>query len=138
MKDENSPVSADEVVIRLIWTDFYKPGLPVSVSAKAFLPRPNDPEGISVYRLACVSDAKDVLVVMAPEKRDKYWLALLPVAELTSIGLTVQPDKIDMIAGHAVIPEMNSTLAMHDSDACLELQKKIAIIAARNVIPSDA
>lgn len=135
MKDENSPVSPDEVVVRLIWTDFYKPGAATPVRDRAFLPRPNEDTGISVFRLACLTDAKDALAAIAPDKQGKYALSLIAVAELAAIGLTVQPAKIDTVPGHAVIPELNNSLAATDAKTCLEIQKKLAALAAKNLIP---
>jgi len=76
MKDETSPVSPDEIVVRLIWKDFHKPGQAVSISEGAFRPKPNETDGISVFRAACLNDPRDILTVIASEKRDKYALAL--------------------------------------------------------------
>ena len=135
MKDDATPVSPDEVVVRLIWTDFHKPAATPPVRDRAFLPRPNDETGISVFRVACLPDARNALAAIAPEKRDKYALALLHMAELTAIGLTVEPAKIDTVPGHAVIPELNAALATTDPQKCLDVQKKLAVLAAKNLIP---
>lgn len=131
MKDETTPVSPDELVVRLIWKDFYTPGQPAPVGEGAFRPKRNETDGISVFRAACLNDPSDVLAVIAPEKRDKYALALVPVSELLSLGLTVQPAKIDALAGHAVVPELN-VLAGATNRALL---RQLAAIAARNLIP---
>lgn len=137
MKDENAPVSPDEVVVRLVWTDFYKPNLAVPVRDRAFLPRASDDTGLSVFRLACLADARDALAAIAPDKRDKYALALIPVAELTALGLSVEPAKIDAAPGHAVIPELNSGLLAADPGKCAEFQHKLAAVAAKNLIPPE-
>lgn len=134
MKDETSPVSPDEVVARLIWKDFYKPTEPVPVREGAFRPKPGETDGISVFRAACLNDPRDVLAVIAPEKRDKYALALLPVSELLMLGLTVQPAKIDTIPGHAVIPELNIT-GIPTGPAGRALLRQLAAIAAKSLIP---
>jgi hypothetical protein len=72
---------------------------------------------------------------MAPEKRDKYVLALIPVAELIALGLTLQPAKIDEVPGHAVIPELNYEALVTDPVKCLEARKKLAALAAKNLLP---
>lgn len=138
MKDETSPVSPDEIVVRLIWKDFYKPDQPKPVGERAFRPRPDETGGISVFRAACLSDPRDVLSVIAPEKRDKYALALLPVSELLALGLSVTPAKIDAIPGHAVLPEV--TIGFHTADKakCQVVQRQLAALAAKNLIPPTA
>jgi len=135
MKDETAPVSPDELVIRLIWTDFYRPENEKPVRERAFLPRPNDAEGISVYRAACLEDPREALKAIVPEKRGKYAVALLPVAEMISMGLTIQPSKDVDVPGHAVIPELNFMLISTDEDRCLDIQKRLAALAAKNLIP---
>src|SRR6266540_3581799 len=135
MKDEASPITADELVIRLIWGEMFKAG---TVSERAFAPKPEEHDGISVFRAACLANPRDVLTVMAPEKRGRYVLALLPGAEILALGLTVEPAKIETISGHAVLPELTIDFHTSDKARCRELQGKLAAIAARNVIPPTA
>lgn len=135
MKDETSPVSPDELVVRLVWRDFHRPGQDQPVLDRAFLPRSNETTGISVFRLACLSTVTDALKVMAPEKRDGYALALIPVAELTALGLSVEPAKVDEVPGHALLPELNRTLLTDDPEKCRDLQHSLAVLAAKNLIP---
>ena len=135
MKDEDSPVSPDEIVVRLIWKDYYRPNEARLVRDRAFLPRPSDDIGLSVFRLACLGDARGALAVMAPEKRDQYALALLPVADLLALGLSVEPAKIETVPGHAVIPELNAALVASDGKRCADIQKALVALAAKNLIP---
>src|SRR5437763_16920 len=107
MKNEDDPISSDEMVIRLIWCDYFKPELNLPIQPGAFEPRKNETDGISFFRLACLSDPRDALNVIAEEKRERYAVALLPIAELTALGLTVQPAKIAKVPGHAVVAELN-------------------------------
>ena len=139
MKDEASPVSPDEIVVRLIWKDFYRPGTNETVLDRGFLPRSNERAGISVFRLACLADPTDALKVMAPEKRGGYAMGLVPVAELTALGLSVEPDKVDEVPGHALIPELSAALFVDDPARCRDLQHRLAVLAAKNLIaPADA
>lgn len=75
---------------------------------------------------------------MAPEKRGRYAIALLPVAEILALGLTVEPARIESIPGHAVLPELTIDFHTSDKAKCRELQRKLATIAARSVIQPDA
>ena len=134
MKDETAPVSPDEVVVRLIWTAFFVPSASDPVRDRAFMPRLDEADGISVFRVACLNDPTDALAVIAPEKRDKYGVVVLPVAELTAIGLSIQPAKIDTIPGHAVIPELNSTAYRNDSMKCQDVQKLLAALANQGIV----
>ena len=106
MKDESAPITPDEYVIRLVWTAFYRPTSAEVILERAFKPRDDETDGISVFRAACLNDARDALAVMAPEKQGRYALALLPIADILSLGLTVQPAKIEKVPGHAMLPEL--------------------------------
>lgn len=135
MKGEDEPVTPDESVIRLIWGAFLRPGEPVPVQPVAFKPRDDETDGISVFRLACLSDPKDALGVMAPEKRDRYAITVIPIAELLAPGLTVKPAKVDTVPGHAVLPELNITAVKSNRLWWKELQLKLVELAAKHLIP---
>lgn len=134
MKREDEPVTPDESVIRLVWGAFLRPGERVPVLPVAFKPRDDETDGISVFRSACLSDPKDALAAMAPEKRNGYAIALIPVAELLAFGLSVAPAKIDAVPGHAVIPELNITAVKADRNRWKVLQLQLSAIAAKNLI----
>ena len=134
MKSEDEPVSPDEFVIRAIWTEYYDPALPLPILSGGFTPKRNETEGISVFRAACVVNPEDVLVVFGEDKRDKYALALLPVAELSALGLTVQPAKIDAVSGHAVLPELNITAQKADKAKWRDVQKQLAALANARIV----
>jgi hypothetical protein len=135
MKSEDEPVTPDELVVRLIWHQFLRPNEPVPVQPVAFKPRDDETEGISVFRLACLSDPRDALAAMLPEKRDRYAIAVLPVAELLALGLSVKPAKIESVPGHAVIPELNITAVKAGRLWWKELQLKLVELAAKNQTP---
>lgn len=135
MKDETSPVSEDEVVVRLIWRDYYRPAEEQPVLNRAFLPRPNELSGISVFRLACLADPTDALRVMVPEKRCGYAIGFVSVADLTALGLTVKPARVEEVPGHSLLPELNCTLAANDAEKCRDLQHSLALLAAKHLIP---
>jgi len=134
MKREDESVTPDEFVIRAIWTGFYNPQNPLPILAAAFRPRPDETDGISVFRAACVAKPEDVLVVFAEDKRDRYALALLHVAELQKLGLTIEPAKIEATPGHAVLPELNCTAVSADKAKCREIQNKLAELASANLV----
>ncbi|HEX4606749.1 MAG TPA: hypothetical protein VH092_00955 [Urbifossiella sp.] len=134
MTSENEPVSPEEFVIRLIWTAYYNPGLPLPVQSSGFAPRDDETDGISVFRAACVAYPEDVLVVFAGEKRDRYAIALLPVAEILKLGLTVRPAPIPAIPGHAVLPELSITATKADKPFWRGVQKQLAVIANARIV----
>lgn len=101
MKNEDDPVLPGEMLVRLVWHDYFKPGLDLSIQPGAFEPRKNETDGISLFRLACMADPRDALSVIAEDKREKYAIAMLPAAELAALGLTVQPSKIAKVPGIA-------------------------------------
>lgn len=134
MKDDASPVTPDELVVRLVWGEFFKPADRVPIRARAFLPRADETDGISVFRAACLNDPTDALAVMAPEKRDRYVVTLLSVADLMAMGLSVQPAKVDAVPGHAVIPELSITAYQTDSAKCQTVQGLLAGLASQRVV----
>jgi hypothetical protein len=87
-----------------------------------------------VFRVACLSEPCDALAVITEEKRGRYAIALLPVAELSALGLTVQPAKIANVPGHAVVSELNSVSCKADKARCKLLQRQMAAIASRNIV----
>ncbi len=134
MKQEDEPVEPGETVLRLIWSDFLKPGLDMPVQPGAFEPRKNETDGISVFRAACLADASLTLEVIAEEKRGKYAIASLLVSELSMLGLTVVPARIEKVPGHAVLVELNIVNCKADKPRCRALQKQLAEIASRSIV----
>ena len=137
-RSEEEPISPDESVLRLIWGDYFKPGLALSVQPAAFEPHKNDTDGISVFRLACLSNPGEALAVIADGKRERYATVSLPIAELAALGLTVRPDKIAKVPGHAVVPELNIESCRADKPRCKTLQKQLAESASRNIVHRPA
>lgn len=135
MKAEDEPVSADESVVRLVWHEFLRPGQPVPILPVAFKPRANEFDGISVFRAACLGDPAGALAAVLPEKRGGYAVAVIPLAELASLGLTIRPSKIDRVPGHAVIPELNIVAVDADRTRWKAVQIALAQLAAKRLIP---
>ena len=134
MKSENEPVTLDEFVLRLIWRDYYKEGEPPRISPRAFLPKPNEADGISVFRAACLRNVDEVLTVVALAKRDLYAIVSLSVADLTSLGLSVLIAPITTLPGHAVLPELNSVVVKSDPRWTASVQQSLAELASHNVL----
>jgi hypothetical protein len=139
MKDQNAPVTPDEVVLRLVWWTHYKPGLAACVREDAFEPKRHETDGISLFRAACLSGPSDALAAIAEEKRGLYAIAALPVADVFGLGLTVQPAPIEAVAGHAVVPELNILTFKAEKERWRKVMKLMAVIASRNVVhaPTD-
>jgi hypothetical protein len=135
MKPESEPVADDEFVLRFVWHAFFRPGAELCVLPRAFHPRDDETTGISVYRVACLDRPADVLSVIAPEKRNSYYLAALAVADLRSLAITVVPDPIPEVRGHALLSEVNSTAVAADKGKWKPILEALARLASRNMIP---
>lgn len=133
MKEEFEPIALDELVLRLIWGDYFKPDLQLPVQPGAFEPRKSEAGGISVFRMACLQTPKDALKVIAQEKQAKYAIAMLAITDLQVLGLTVRLDPIDAVPGHAVVPELNSKDYKTEKARWRTIQKQLAELASRNV-----
>lgn len=134
MKLETEVISSDELVLRCIWGQYYIPALPLPVRDRAFAPRSDESNGISVFRLSCVYVAEDVLTVFAESKRDSYGIAILSVADLAALGLSVALSPIANVKGHAVIPELNADRCRVDKLWCDGIRKRLAVLASARMI----
>ncbi len=128
-----APVQEDEAVLRLINKVYLNPALPTPVQPEAFRPTADDADGVSVFRERFVSP-EELLESVPPEKRDRYVVARISVAELTSAGLTVIPDPIETPQGHALIPELNTTEYARNKVACKVVQKHLADLASHGIV----
>jgi hypothetical protein len=138
MKPESEPVTDDEFVIRLVWHAFFREGAEMCVVPRAFNPRDDETTGISVFRAACLGHFLDTLAVIAPGKRKFYYLVALPVSELRTLGITVRPDAIPEVPGHAVLSELNSTAVLMDKGRWKPILESLARLASRNVVHNAA
>jgi len=135
MKAEDDPVSDDEIVLRLIWHQFHKEDDSLPIKPRAFHPRNDEATGISVFRLACVSQPVDVLAALPKiENRPLYLIAGLSVASLRKIGLTVTPDKIEAVPGHALLGELNCNSWDTDKATWKPKVEELARIASGNIV----
>ncbi len=133
MKDQSEPITGDEWLIRLIWEDRVTDRVPI-VSANAFEPRPNETEGISFFRRACLQDVADALIPFAEEKRARYAIVQVPVTLLEELGLTVRADAIVAVPGHVVVPEINITAYLGDKARFAPIKARLAEIASENLL----
>lgn len=128
MKSEQDPITDDEMLLRLI--DFERFSLPLS--PHTFEPkykkncRVRDVDGISLFRESCQSVPKDILKVVAEDKRSRKGIVRIPVTEIRSLGLSIEPSKIDEVKGHIVIPELKA--ALYEANK-LALQPKLLALA---------
>jgi hypothetical protein len=135
MKSEDDPVSDEEIVLRLIWHQFYKQDDSPSIKPRAFHPRNDEVTGISVFRLDCLPSPEDALNALPdPEKRRLYYIAGLPVTSLRLLGLTVVPDKIEQISGHAVLQELNCNSWSADKAIWKPKVEELARIASEQIV----
>ncbi len=141
MKKQDEPVEDDECVLRLIWWSFlvYDDKGLARIAPAAFKPKKNEIEGISVFREACLDSPDQVLEVISPEKRSLYAIARLKVADLLALGLSVKPDPIQRVSGHAVIPELSISIQMDETGKWTDMQKRLAVLAFNSLerLPTD-
>ena len=131
---EDEPIAQEEFILRLIWRDYFIDGVPPKISERAFRPRPDETDGISVFRESCLSDPSEVLNVIAEAKREKYAIVRLSVSDLLAMGLSVESSKIKTLVGHAVVPELNIVALTNDAKQTQKFQIALAEIAKNNVI----
>ncbi len=93
--------------MRLIHRNYFSADLPLPVHIEAFRPTNADVDGLSVFH-ANEATPEQALAVVAPEKRQAYFVATIKVIELNNIGLTIRSSPIDEAPGHYVIPEINA------------------------------
>jgi hypothetical protein len=142
MKSESDPIDDDELLIRRIHRDRYKTDRVPKVSASGFEPRyrGNDPDttGISLYRLACLQHADDVLLPVPEEKRRDQALVTVSVRFLKSLGLSVRSESDGAVAGHVVIPELNSGDYEANKTGFTKYLKDLANESSNNVLREPA
>jgi hypothetical protein len=109
MKAEDEPVTEDEFVLRLIHPVYYKASLDLPVQPEAFRPLDSGEAGISVFRATCLGSPAQTLAALPEAKRPLYYIARLSVRDLRALKLSVRPDPIAAVPGHALLPELNTT-----------------------------
>lgn len=120
-KRESDPISEDELLVRRVRVERFRSKKVPYVSPSAFEPRMTgdspDLDGISLYRLDCLESAMDALrTISDATKKQQTGVVAIQVLEVRSIRamkLSVAESyedvsKPDRVAGHVVIPELNS------------------------------
>lgn len=138
MKPETDPITDDEWLLRLVWEDRFTKKVPI-ISPRLFEPRIGnhpDIDGLSFFREACVANPADTLVVVNADKRARYGIVRIPVASLAKLSLSVQMSRIEMVPGHVVIPELNSTAFSDKANKPFftTTQLRLAEIASENIV----
>lgn len=139
MKSETDPITDDEWLLRRIWHERFRPDqLGCVVSPNAFAPRLRGPkvrepdiDGISLYRLSCLSTAEDVLTPVRQNRRHLYAVVRIPASFVRSLKLTLQPLPDPHVKGQVVIPELNADDYERDSKTWLPVLLKLAEEAGR-------
>lgn len=109
MKAETEPITPDEILVRLIWQNDFKDN-GTTIEREAFQPKKRDTDGISLFRLACLTSLEQALEILAEKTRAQHHLGFLRVKYVQSLGLSVKSDPIlepVPIPGHVILPEMN-------------------------------
>jgi hypothetical protein len=120
-KRESDPISEDELLVRRVRVEKFRSNKVPYISPSAFEPRTKgdsqDVDGISLYRLDCLENVLDALRTIRDEtKRQETGVVavqVLAVRSIRAMNLAVAESyddvsKPDRVAGHVVIPELNS------------------------------
>ena len=129
---ETNPVSPDEFVFRRILRKWYDPSKDPPVDRQAFRPTSRDVKGLSVFRANFID----------PERLDrdndgnpgKYCVARLRASAIMDLNLTIIPDRIDELPGHALIPELRTGLKGEAKETAKEKQYRLAIHASNGIV----
>ncbi|WP_439622860.1 hypothetical protein [Gemmata sp.] len=137
MKAETDPITEDEWLIRIVHFDKFTGRVP-PVSPNAFEPRVKgehaDTTGLSLIREACLVAPEQALDVIAPDKRAMKGLVRIPMTLLLELRLTARPEPIEPVAGHVVIPELNSTNYAANKASFTPTKLRLAEVASENIV----
>lgn len=142
-KRESDPICDDELLVRRVRVERFKSDRIPIVSPSAFEPRTKgdsqDVDGISLYRLDCLESVSDALRTISDDiKRQQTGVVAIQVLEVRSIRsmkLSVaesyeDESKPDRIAGHVVIPELNSSAYSADKTLIKQAMLDLATYAS--------
>jgi hypothetical protein len=76
-------------LLRLIHNCYFKAGLLLPIQPEAFRPTDDDNDGLSVY-IEGEATPEQALLGVAADKRNRYYIARIPVHALQQLGLSVQ------------------------------------------------
>lgn len=145
MKLEDEPIDDEEWLLRRVFIDCFPRAGNDAFSPRAFEPRITgrdpDVDGISLYRLDCVSTPADVLGQIADpvkhRKKGVVKIAVISVRNLREMRLTIRhcPDDDGplekRIPGHVLIPELNSIAYAADKTRFTPVLKALADLAGK-------
>ena len=145
MKDQYSPVSDDEFLLRRVPAnfDYINHNLSVPVQRVAFEPhKKRDIDGLSVYRELFVF-AKDVAA--AGRSPAGYYVVRLRAQDYRNLDLSLRPSpRLDDLPGHTLVPELNAASMSNraDKEKSKALQRELAKLATKYTLlgpfPSNA
>ncbi len=142
MPDQSDPVSPDEWILRRVpYNELNKlidPDITPPISSTAFRPTKNDNDGVSVFRelFATPDEVANLYMQQNPGKKC-YVIRVKAEAILEpGLGITLTPDPIIELPGHALIPELNTERYFTlDKNWCKEVQSKISIpLTIQNIV----
>lgn len=108
MKHEDAEVTDDEYLVRLVVEHKFRPhGAGLRLKEGVFNPASSDSDGLSFYRLSCLSSPFQSLDSKKPENHNLFGLVQVAVATIRSLGWDVIKSKEDRCPGHVVVPQIN-------------------------------
>ena len=130
MTDQTDPVSRGEWILRRVpyieingWID---PQKHPPISNTAFKPTNDDHDGLSLFRELFITP-QQIADRHRELKQKECYVIRIKASILLDIGITLSPNPIDDLPGHALIPELNTErYKSSDKALCLEIQTKIS------------
>ena len=132
--DELHPVEDDEFILRLVLRAFYKPYNTPPIEIQCFRPTDRDIDGLSVFREKYLQQPTDALGAIPEAKRGLYGIARLSVRLLRSLGLSLRPNPIPQVPGHALIVELNRPAYEADRERAQKLLTVLATAASADLV----
>ena len=130
MPNEYDPIIDDESVYRRILRQYYDSEL--GVDRLGFSPSSKDHDGLSFFRSQFVG-AEDV----ARDKHGnlgRYYVALLNVAEIRKMALSLNPAPVDTLPGHCLMPEIYKGMDRKSKEQAIEKQLELARLASSAIV----
>jgi hypothetical protein len=135
-KDELSPISDDEFMLRQIHKNHYHAGKNKPVQTNHFQPHEDDDDGLSVYRERFISVDE---LARAGRKPGEYYIARFRASELklpgNNLTLDPKPNKDpSQPRGHSVIPQLSISAYKADEKKGKQICFELAKLAGQRIV----
>ena len=112
MKTEDDAIEDEELLLRRSLVEWVDLNLELPVSRVVFRPTEDDSTGISFFRefFSTPAEVVELTEKLGRRPRNDYCVIRMPVCSIRDNGMSINPDPIELLKGHALLPEIKSTL----------------------------